>query len=50
MKKVGIIDNYISNFHSNTYHKLFHEIAVEAGREEYVITHIYAASPESIFL
>ena len=47
MKKVGIIDNYISNFHSNTYHKLFHEIAVEEGREEYVITHIYAASPES---
>ncbi|MEE1075547.1 MAG: hypothetical protein U0K93_08730, partial [Acutalibacteraceae bacterium] len=42
MKKIGIIDCYISNFHSNTYYKLFHEIAEEEGREEYVITHIYA--------
>lgn len=47
MKKVGIIDNHISNFHSNTYFKLFHEIAVEENREEYKITHIYAASDES---
>lgn len=42
MKKVGIIDNYISNFHTKTYHKFFHEIAQEEEREEYVITHIYA--------
>lgn len=42
MKKVGILDHYISNFHSNTYHKFFHEIAVEDGREEYKITHVYA--------
>ena len=42
MKKIGIIDYYISNFHTNTYYKLFHEIAEEEGREEYVITHIYA--------
>ena len=42
MKKVGIIDNYISNFHSNTYYDLFHKIAEEEGREEYVITHVYA--------
>ncbi|MBQ7799748.1 MAG: Gfo/Idh/MocA family oxidoreductase [Oscillospiraceae bacterium] len=47
MKKVGIIDNYISNFHTNTYHKLFHEIAVEENREEYVITHIYAKTDTS---
>ncbi len=47
MKKVGIIDNHISNFHSNTYYKLFHEIAVEENREEYKITHIYAASDKS---
>ncbi len=42
MKKIGIVDYYISNFHTNTYYKLFHEIAEEEGREEYVITHIYA--------
>lgn len=42
MKKVGIIDYYISNFHSNTYYKLFHEIAVEENREEYCITHVWA--------
>lgn len=47
MKKVGIIDNYISNFHTNTYHKLFHEIAAEENREEYVITHIYAKTEQS---
>lgn len=47
MKKVGIIDDYISNFHANTYHKLFHELAAEEGREEYVITHIYAEREES---
>ena len=44
MKKVGIIDNYISNWHSNTYYKLFHEIAQEEGSEEYVITHIYTVN------
>ncbi len=42
MKKVGIIDNYISNFHANTYYKLFHEITEEEKSEEYVITNIYA--------
>lgn len=47
MKTVGVIDNYISNFHTNTYHKLFHDLAVEDGREEYVITHIYAKSDVS---
>ena len=47
MKKVGIIDNYISNFHSNTYHKLFAEIAEEEGRESYVITHVYAVTDVS---
>lgn len=47
MKKVGIIDNYISNFHSNTYHRLFHEIAIEEKSEEYVITHIYAKNEKS---
>jgi len=47
MKKVGIIDNHISNFHSNTYFKLFHEIATEEKREEYKITHIYAAADKS---
>ncbi len=44
MKKVGIIDSYISNFHSNTYHKFFREIFNEEGGEEYVITHIYAVT------
>ena len=47
MKKIGIIDNYISNFHSNTYYDLFHKIAEEEGREEYVITHVYALLDES---
>lgn len=47
MKKVGIIDNFISNWHSNTYFKLFHEIAEEENREEYVITHIYAKTNEN---
>ncbi len=47
MKKVGIIDNYISNFHSNTYHKLFHEIACDENREEYIITHVYAKTEKS---
>ena len=47
MKKVGIIDNYISNFHSNTYYDLFKKIADEEGREEYVITHVYALLDES---
>lgn len=47
MKKIGIIDCYISNFHSNTYYKLFHDIAEEENREEYVITHIYAVEDVS---
>ncbi len=47
MKKVGIIDSYISNYHANTYLKLFHEIAEEENREEYVITDIYAVSDVS---
>ncbi|MBQ7363462.1 MAG: Gfo/Idh/MocA family oxidoreductase [Clostridia bacterium] len=47
MKKVGIIDNYISNFHSNTYYDLFHKIAEEEGREEYVISHVYAKLDKS---
>ncbi len=47
MKKVGIIDAYISNFHANTYFKLFHEIAVEQNREEYIISHVYARMDES---
>ena len=47
MKKVGIIDNYISNFHSNTYHDLFAKIAKEEGREEYIITHVYAVTDTS---
>ncbi len=47
MKKVGIIDAYISNYHSTTYHRLFHELAVEENREEYVISHIYAHIDES---
>lgn len=42
MKKIGILDSYISNFHSNTYYKFFHEIAIEENREEYKITHVYA--------
>ncbi len=47
MKKVGIIDSYISNYHANTYFKLFHEIAEEENREEYVITDIYAVNDVS---
>lgn len=42
MKKVGIIDDYVANFHSNTYNELFGVIAKEENREEYKITHIYA--------
>lgn len=42
MKKIGIIDYYISNYHSNTYHEFFHKIAEEENREEYVITHVFA--------
>ena len=47
MKKVGIIDSYISNYHASTYFKLFHEIAEEENREEYVITDIYAVNDVS---
>ena len=47
MRTVGILDYYISNFHSNTYHELFHEIAAKEQREEYVITHVYASLDKS---
>ena len=47
MKKIGIIDNYISNFHSNTYYTLFEKIANEEGLEPCVITHIYAVTEVS---
>ncbi|MBE7050866.1 MAG: hypothetical protein E7394_08940 [Ruminococcaceae bacterium] len=43
MKKVGIVDCYISNFHANMYYDLFKKIAKDEQREEYVITHIYAS-------
>jgi hypothetical protein len=47
MKRVGILDNYISNYHSNTYSKFFKEIADEEGLEEYKITHVYAVLDKS---
>ena len=47
MKKIGIIDSYISNFHSNTYYDLFAKIAEEEGVEPCVITHIYAVNDVS---
>lgn len=47
MKKVGIIDNYISNWHANTYYKLFAQIAKEQNREEYTITHVYTVCDKS---
>lgn len=48
MKKIGIIDYYISNFHTNGLLKVMKELKEENGCEEFVISHVYASLDKSV--